>query len=164
MYKTKIGPIVSRPARIGNTFIGSKTDLSQYGYYTVDTPKPNDAPEGQQYYDAGGTYDEQAFTYTPDWQLEDAPVPQAPDYGTKITKLAMRNRFTFAEKVAIQTASESSADLQVYLDDLAVSTYIDLSRSDTIAGVQMLESSGVIATGRASEILTAPVTEEEVPQ
>jgi hypothetical protein len=84
--------------------------------------------------------------------------------GTKITRLAMRNRFTFAEKVAIETAAQSSASIKVYLDDLAASTFVDLSRPDTQAGVQLLESEGIIATGRASEILTNPVTADEVPQ
>ena len=44
MYKLKNGGMVSRPARIGDTFIGSLTDLGPYGYYLVSLAKPQDAP------------------------------------------------------------------------------------------------------------------------
>lgn len=96
--------------------------------------------------------------------FSEAPTPPAPDYGTKITRLAMRNRFTFQEKVAIETAAESSPAVRVWLKDLEVSTFIDLGRPDTQAGVQQLEIDGLIALGRATEILNSPVQAEEVPQ
>lgn len=88
-------------------------------------------------------------------------IAQAPEAVTKITRLAFRNRFTGAEKVALYTAAASSVQLRVYLDDLSAATYVDLTRADTIAGVNALELSGVIGAGRASEILTNPVTDEE---
>ena len=47
------------------------------------------------------------------------------------------------------------------LADTAAATFIDLSRADTRAGVQMLETAGLLAAGRALEILDAPVTPEE---
>lgn len=40
-------------------------------------------------------------------------------------------------------------------------TFIDLSRDDTRDGVLALEAAGLIATGRALEILDAYVEEEE---
>lgn len=82
--------------------------------------------------------------------------------GTKITKLALRNRFTFAERVAIETAKASSAELRVLLDDLSVALFIDLSRPDTIAGINRLATATLITEARASEILTDPVTEDEL--
>lgn len=79
-----------------------------------------------------------------------------------LTRLAFRNRFTPAEKVALYTAAESSAQIKIYLDDLAAATFVDPERPDTIAGVQALEAATIIGPGRAAEILGAPVTDEEM--
>lgn len=94
--------------------------------------------------------------------------------GTMITVLAFRNRFTQAEKIAIELASidnptatmqqrQFSASLRVMTSDLAVAKYIDLSRPDTQAAVTALETYGVIGAGRASQILTSPITAAEKP-
>jgi len=92
--------------------------------------------------------------------------------GKHITKLAFRNRFTTAEKVTLEIASldnpaatmaqrQQAAGLRVALKDQENAQYIDLSRADTRAGVEMLEAAGLIAIGRAAVILDAPVTEVE---
>ena len=94
----------------------------------------------------------------------------APD--TRLTKLAFRNRFTQAEKVALELAAlddpaapmaqrQQAAALRATLSDTAAATFIDLIHADTRAGVQMLETAGLLAAGRALEILDAPVTPEE---
>ncbi len=95
----------------------------------------------------------------PPVQEEVPPVEPPPT--TIITKLAFRNRFTQAEKVALYTAAETNVPIRVYLDDVNAATFIDLSRPDTSIGVQQLESAGLLAPGRANEILTAPVQEIE---
>lgn len=100
-----------------------------------------------------------------------------PDYvapARHITRLAFRNRFAQAEKVALEIAAldnpaasmpqrQQSAALRATLADTAAATYIDLSRPDTRGGVQMLESAGLLAEGRALEILDAPIQPEERP-
>ena len=91
---------------------------------------------------------------------EEAP-PVEPPPTTIITKLAFRNRFTQAEKVALYTAAETNIPIRVYLDDVNAATFIDLARLDTIIGVQQLEAAGLLAQGRANEILTNPVQEIE---
>ena len=94
--------------------------------------------------------------------------------GTRITKLAFRNRFTTPEKVALEIASldnpaapmaqrQQAAALRATLADTAAATFIDLIHAETRAGVQMLETAGLLAAGRALEILDAPVTPEERP-
>ena len=99
----------------------------------------------------------------PDY-VEPAPyVPPASDYGTRVTRLAFRNRFTGAEKVALYTVAVSSIPIKIYLDDLAAATFVDLSWADTIASVGALVSAGLLTSGRATAILTDPVTPEEVP-
>lgn len=93
---------------------------------------------------------------------------------TRITRLAFRNRFTMPEKTALEMAAidnpaaamsarQQSAALRATLTDTAAATFIDLARPDTRAGVQMLEALGLLAEGRALEILDAPIQPEERP-
>jgi hypothetical protein len=92
----------------------------------------------------------------------------------KVTVLAFRNRFTQAEKVAIDLASiddpassaqqrQFAAMLRVMMTDLSVAKYVDLARADTIAGVQALETYGVIGQGRAAQVLSTTIQEIERP-
>ena len=91
-----------------------------------------------------------------------------------ITKLAFRNRFTQTEKVMLEISAlddatapmqqrQLAATLRATLSDVNAATFIDLSRSETRAGVQMLETVGLLAVGRATEILDNPVLPEERP-
>ena len=90
----------------------------------------------------------------------------APD--TRITRLAFRNRLTTAEKVMLELAAldnpadtmeqrQQAAALRVYLADVASSSFVDLGRQDTRAGVQQLEAWGLLAAGRALQILDDPI-------
>lgn len=102
-----------------------------------------------------------------------APVPEPPAPELRyITKLAFRNRFTTAEKVAIELAGaynpadpaqkqQLAATVRVSDKDIQASTYIDLNRPETRAGVQSMESFGLLGVGRADEILDAPVQDFE---
>lgn len=80
---------------------------------------------------------------------------------SRITRLAFRNRFTFAEKVAIETAAESDATVRVLLKDQEAATFIDLARIDTQQGVQLLVSKSLITAQRATEILSLTIQAEE---
>lgn len=80
---------------------------------------------------------------------------------TKITKLAFRNRFTFAEKVAIETAAETDPVVRVLLKDQEAATFIDLSRQDTLDGVQLLASKALLTPERAEAILGTTIQPEE---
>lgn len=114
------------------------------------------------------------FTTT---EVVDEPIvpPEPPPYGGPwlITKLAFRNRFTQVEKVAIEIAAldvptapmqqrAMAAALRANQQDVAVATYIDLKRTDTRAGVQTLETVGLLAAGRAAVILDTPPAPQEV--
>lgn len=101
-----------------------------------------------------------------------APEPPAPDY--RITRLAFRNRFLPAEKVTLELATldnpsapllarQQAAALRAYLADVAAATFVDLSRADTRAGVEYLETVTLIAAGRAAVILDGPIQPEERP-
>lgn len=99
------------------------------------------------------------------------PEPNVPEL-RHITKLAFRNRFTTVEKVAIELAGaynpadpiqkqQLAATVRVSNADIALSTYIDLDRPDTRAGVKSMEDFGLLAVGRADEILDSPVQDFE---
>lgn len=95
------------------------------------------------------------------------------DTSWHITKLAFRQRFTPEEKAAIEIASLDNpaapmaqralaASLRANQQDIQAATFIDLQRPDTAAGVRALETFGLIAAGRADQILTTPPTAEEL--
>ena len=100
--------------------------------------------------------------------VDAAPAPE----DRRITKLAFRNRFTKAEKAGIEFAAlddptapiaqrQQAAALRADLKDQEQATYIDLDDEDTRTGVLTLEGAGLIAAGRALEILDAPVQDKE---
>jgi hypothetical protein len=114
----------------------------------------------------GHTYDRENGTATPPAAPEPAPEKH------HITNLAFRQRFTRAEKVALEMAAldnpsaslqqrAQAAALRADLKDQEQATYIDLDRADTRAGVQMLEAAGLLGAGRAAQILDAPVQDAE---
>jgi hypothetical protein len=76
----------------------------------------------------------------------------------KITKLALRNRFTFTELCALTAAAKTIVQVEALMDNLAVSTFIDLNRPDVIGGIEMLVAFGLITPERATQILNGPVT------
>jgi hypothetical protein len=70
-------------------------------------------------------------------------------------------RFTAAEISGIMAGAAAMdaggvllyPQLQAYLDRLASEPTVNLTNPDAIAGVQLLEASGMLAPGRAAEIL-----------
>lgn len=98
------------------------------------------------------------------------PTPETAD--RRITKLAFRNRFAKAEKAGIEFAAmddptapiaqrQQAAALRADLKDQEQATFIDLDDEDTRTGVLTLEAVGLIAAGRAVEILDTPVQDKE---
>lgn len=81
----------------------------------------------------------------------DAPVV-APVI-SPLTKLEYLRRFTTAERVAIRAAAAANPVLEDYLKLMELATEINTGDPDTIAAVTMLEQAGLIAAGRAQEIL-----------
>lgn len=79
------------------------------------------------------------------------PSPQHP--ATIWTVLAFRSRFTEDEKRAIYSARANSIDIQIWLDDLAAAEDVRSDDPRMIAGVQGLEAAGLLAPGRAAEIM-----------
>lgn len=73
--------------------------------------------------------------------------------GRVFTKLEYLRLFTSAERIAIRDAAKQSPELEDYLEMLKLSDEINTGDPDTIAAVTMLELVGLIAAGRAQEVL-----------
>lgn len=74
-----------------------------------------------------------------------------------ITGLQYLRRFTQAERIAIREAAKTSAELDDYLrlldSTIAQGGVVNLNDSDVSQAVALLESFGLVAAGRAAEIL-----------
>lgn len=119
----------------------------------------------------GWEYDGASFT--PPEIEETVQEPQS--LGSMVTRLAFLNRFTQAERVALEIAAldvpdaamESrilAASIRVMMQSVYAANFIDLGRADTRAGVERLGTSGLISIERAAEILDTPVEPHEVPK
>lgn len=93
--------------------------------------------------------------------ITNPPTP-APAPVTTFTKFGFRQRFTTDELIAIDNAPdnadlpvEARAAIKSFLFSYQVADEIDTTDPTTQAGVQFLESVGLIAAGRAAEILGA---------
>jgi hypothetical protein len=78
---------------------------------------------------------------------------KAKDSSRTLSKLEYLRRFTGTERISIRTAAKSNAVLEDYLAMLELAEEIRLDDADTVAAVNMLEQVGLLATGRAAEIL-----------
>lgn len=70
-----------------------------------------------------------------------------------MTQLEYLRRFTVEERVAIRAAAPANPVLTDYLQLMELAQDINTGDTDTIAAVTMLEQAGLIAVGRAQEIL-----------
>lgn len=70
-----------------------------------------------------------------------------------LTKYQFMSRFTTTEIIALEAASVISPDLAVWTMLFKLTEEINLGDPNTIAGVTNLEQVGIIAIGRAAEIL-----------
>jgi len=70
-----------------------------------------------------------------------------------MSRTDFRALFTQAETVAIYTAAQTSPAMRAWLDDLICADMVETSNPATIAGVQAVEAAGLIAPGRANQIL-----------
>jgi hypothetical protein len=106
------------------------------------------------------------------WTCSDGQTVRPP--GMLITRLAMRQRFTVTELLGIMAyvVANPSGIVAMLMQNLNVATFIDLTRSDTIGGIDLLTTipavspyTGYLLTGaRASVILSTPPSPQEAYQ
>lgn len=83
----------------------------------------------------------------------DPEAPAQVTTGRVMTKLEYLRRFTTEERVAIRQVATQNAVLADYLLLMEMAEQVDTGDPDTIAAVAMLEQAGLLATGRADEVL-----------
>lgn len=70
-----------------------------------------------------------------------------------LTKTLFLNRFTTVETATILQAGDVSPAVRVYLFKLDQAIDVDTNDATTIAGLYALEAGGLLAAGRAAQIL-----------
>lgn len=90
------------------------------------------------------------------FEWADPPAP-APVVKRNLTRLEYLSRFTDAEAIAIDLASQGAtveaATLRRMMAMVQAAEYISLDDARTIDGLNNLEAAGLLAAGRAAEIL-----------
>ncbi|MGX9965552.1 hypothetical protein ACVFYP_19655 [Roseomonas sp. F4] len=89
---------------------------------------------------------------------QNPPPPPAPPPIRRIGALAFRRRLTPARRAAITLAASvameaGDASIQVWLDDLAASSIVELDNAETIAGIAALLAAGVITEAERDALL-----------
>lgn len=101
----------------------------------------------------------------------DGPGTGQPQHN-RMTPLAFLRRFTDAERARFERDSVDdpndpedkrlkAARLRMYMNDYTLASYVRLDDPRTIAGVKGLEEAGIIAKGRAKEVLETPIKDDE---
>ncbi|MDP1605651.1 MAG: hypothetical protein Q8L93_03250 [Rhodocyclaceae bacterium] len=82
-------------------------------------------------------------------------IPAAQATPVKLSRLEFMERLTDDELAAIYAAAKESVQIEVWLDRLKMVSEIDLGDTRTQSGVRALEAAGLLAAGRAGQILGA---------
>ena len=89
--------------------------------------------------------------------------PPAPPEQRHMAPASFKRRLSQPERIGIRQAAKVSDEVYDFMDLLDTSKFIDLDDPLTQYGLQQLEAAGLLAAGRADEILNAPVLESERP-
>lgn len=98
----------------------------------------------------------------PSQQVLDEWIAANPSVSSErvLTKYQFRKLFTFTERVNIDNfamnpniSAQNKAVLSTIMKDLEVSGEVQLDLPDVSAGIQFLEQVGLLATGRAAQII-----------
>lgn len=103
----------------------------------------------------GGSFVVDTNPPQPTWALPDTPIVPVIGEARIISKLDYMSRFTDSELAAIFTAAKSVVAIEVWLEKFKVAEFINLDDAATQAGLQTLETVGLIGVGRAMEVLNA---------
>ena len=111
------------------------------------------------------------------WRVVAEPAsPAEPEAkNNRLSPLAFLRRFTDEERVRFDLSSiddpndpedkrKRAAQLRMFEGDYKLASYVRLDDPRTMAGVKGLEALGIIAKGRAKEVLETPARPEEMPE
>ena len=72
---------------------------------------------------------------------------------TIFTPREFRQRFTMDEKVAIYELAREAVLVQIFVDDMNTADFIDIENSETIEGMTILNSAGILTDERYDELM-----------
>ena len=98
----------------------------------------------------GQMYDGATFSNAP------VPIPKR-----RISAYAFKIRMTSAERIAIRAAAVSSTAIADLIDLVDSSPSVDLNLPMVRLGILSLENAGLLAAGRAVQILDTPINVDE---
>lgn len=92
--------------------------------------------------------------YSDGYRLVEGSAGALSDAPAVLTVLQLRRLFTLSEKVALEDAiKDGNSAVKVFMDDLAVADFVDLSDTLVIEGIQFLVQHGFLTQARADQIL-----------
>jgi hypothetical protein len=91
------------------------------------------------------------------------PEPAPPPPPPIITKLAFRYRLTDAEYVGILTAAKTDVEVAAWVETFNMVAQVNLDDPRTASGLEMMVTKSLLTEERKTEILTAPVQDNERP-
>lgn len=81
------------------------------------------------------------------------PVPEPTPVSVRtLTKLEYMDRFTDLELAGIYTAAKTVVQVEIWLEKFKLATEVNLDDPRTLAGLQAMESAGLLGVGRSAEI------------
>lgn len=83
-------------------------------------------------------------------ELQRTPIST---FSPPISKREFLKLFTPVEYGAIKTAASVNTTVDYYWQQFLLAEFISLSDVDTLAGLELLENAGLLADGRAAEIV-----------
>lgn len=142
-------------------FVGKTSDPSD-GHYSFKVGKGKELGErfsvvdGKLVDNFPGKTDEEVLSILAEQAAKAVEAAAEPAKPTQrpITKIAFMERFTDEELAAIYAAAKADVRVEVWMDKLRLASEVDLDDPRTIAGVQALETMGLIGEGRAAEVLS----------
>lgn len=125
-------------------------DLSASSYVNLTDPLVN---QGLELLVQSEIITSERKTETLEYRLDTVEIE--PESDAIITILQLRRLFSFEEKVAVEEAiANGNLGIKVFMDDLAVSSHVDLADPLVAQGLDILVSSEIITEERKRQILS----------
>ncbi|TCS98749.1 hypothetical protein EDC36_104173 [Tepidimonas ignava] len=142
-------------------FVGKTSDPND-GYFSFKVGKGKELGErfsvvdGKLVDNFPGKTDEEVLSILAEQAAQSVEAAAEPAKPTPrpISKLAFMERFTDEELAAIYAAAKTDVRVEVWMDKMKLASEIDLADPRTRAGVEALETLGLIGQGRAAEVLS----------
>ena len=84
------------------------------------------------------------------WEYAEGELHRKP---VRLTRLDYMRRFTLTEEAGIRVAARTDPMIEVILGRLSAAEYVDVTDTETVAGVDYLVGQGLLTAERKAEVL-----------